>query len=131
MAAAINRWHEIVRSGDLAALDRLLADDVAFESPVVFKPQAGKALTKAYLAAALSLLGGGSFRYVEQWLGESSAVLEFVTELDGVTVNGVDIITWNAGGRITHFKVMVRPLKALTTVQQRMAEALAATPPAS
>jgi len=129
MAAAIDNWHEIVRTRDAAALDRLLDDNVVFESPVVFTPQAGKALTAGYLRAALSVLGGGQFRYVGEWLGPTSGVLEFVAEIDGVTINGVDIITWNESGRITHFKVMVRPLKALTTVQQKMAALLAAGPP--
>ena len=39
-------------------------------------------------------------------------------EIDGVSVNGVDIITWNADGKITDFKVMVRPLKALNLIHQ-------------
>jgi SnoaL-like domain len=125
-AEPIERWHEIVREGDPARLETLLAEDVVFLSPVVHTPQRGKAITSKYLAAALAVLGGADFRYVEQWLSERSAVLEFTTSIDGIEVNGVDIIGWNAEGRIDRFKVMVRPLKAIEAVRQRMAAALTA-----
>jgi ketosteroid isomerase-like protein len=118
-------WHEIVRSGDAAALDALLAEDVVFHSPVVFRPQVGKALAKAYLAAALETLGNETFRYVGAWDGANSAVLEFVTTIDGVEIDGADFIAWNEAGRIASFKVMVRPLKAIEMVRTKMAERLA------
>ncbi|HKN31367.1 MAG TPA: nuclear transport factor 2 family protein [Roseiarcus sp.] len=122
----IERWHEIVRARDPARLETLLAEDVVFLSPVVNTPQRGKAITTKYLAAALAVLGGANFRYVEQWFGERSAVLEFTSSIDGIEVNGVDMIGWNAEGRIDRFKVMVRPLKAIEAVRQRMAAALTA-----
>ena len=75
---AIARWHEIAQRRDVAALDALLADDVVFLSPVVRTPQPGKALTKAYLGAALEALFNETFRYVGEWIGPDSAVLEFV-----------------------------------------------------
>ena len=123
-ADAIERWREAVRSRDPSRLDALLAEDVVFFSPVVHAPQRGKAITAKYLGAAIAVFGGSDFRYVEQWIGAASAVMEFVTTIDGVEVNGVDIIGWNAEGRIDRFKVMVRPLKAIDIVRQRMAAAL-------
>ena len=125
-ADPIERWHEIVRALDPARLETLLAEDVVFLSPVVHTPQQGKAITTKYLAAALAVLGGADFRYVEQWIGEKSAVLEFMTSIEGIEVNGVDIIGWNAAGRVDSFKVMVRPLKAIEAVRQKMAAALMA-----
>ncbi len=122
---ALAGWHQIVTTRDPGGLDALLADDVVFHSPVVHTPQRGKAITVKYLTAALAVLGE-NFRYVEEWTGSNSAVLEFITAIDGVEVNGVDIIGWNAEGRIDRFKVMMRPLKAIQTLQQRMAAALAA-----
>lgn len=122
---AVARWHEVVRRRDLAALDALLADDVVFLSPVVRTPQLGKALTTAYLAAAMDALMNDSFRYVGEWLGANSAVLEFVVTIDGVEVDGADFIAWNGADQIVSFKVMVRPLKAIELVRQRMAERLA------
>ncbi len=123
---AIERWHETAEARDPARLEALLAEDVVFLSPVVHTPQRGKAITTKYLAAALAVLGGADFRYVEQWIGEKSAVLEFVTSIDRIEVNGVDIIGWNAEDRIVSFKVMLRPLKAIELVRQRMAAALTA-----
>lgn len=91
---------------------------------MVFAPQRGKALTAAYLAAALQVLGNAHFRYVREVVSERDAVLEFEAELDAVYVNGVDLIHWDEAGRITDFKVMVRPLKAVNALHQRMAAAL-------
>jgi hypothetical protein len=121
---ALAQWHAIVRSRDIAALDALLADDVVFHSPVVFRAQDGKAATKVYLAAALEVLGNETFHYVGEWVGADSAVLEFVTTVDRVEINGVDLIAWNAAGLVTRFKVMARPLKAIHLLQQKMAAQL-------
>ena len=121
---AVAQWHAIVRSRDAAALDALLADDVVFHSPVVFRPQVGRALTKSYLTAALEVLGDQSFRYVGEWIGAGSAVLEFVATVDGVEINGADFIAWNFEQRVVSFKVMIRPLKAIELVRMKMAARL-------
>ena len=128
---AIERWENVVKNRDLDLLDQLLSDDVVFESPVVHTPQVGRAITGAYLVAALQVLNSPEFRYVRRWLGEQSAVLEFETRLAGLTINGVDIISWNSEDRINRFKVMVRPLKAINAVHQAMGQQLAASGPKS
>lgn len=120
----IERWHELVRSRDPQALRQLLAEEVVFVSPVLHTPQRGRAITQAYLQAALQVLNNHSFRYMNQWFGSDSAVLEFECELDGISVNGVDLMHWNADGLIDHFKVMLRPLKAVNKVHERMAAEL-------
>jgi len=117
---AIERWHTIVKSRDPTGLESLLANDVVFVSPVVHAPQRGKAIALKYLSAATAVLGGEHFRFVGEWFNENSAVLEFVTAIDGVEINGVDIIGWNAAGQIDRFKVMVRPLKAINALHQMM-----------
>ena len=122
---AIERWKAIAKARDAAGLDQLLADDVVFMSPIVHTPQRGKAITQKYLAAALAVLGGASFRYGEEWIGATSAVLEFFTVIDGVEINGADFIGWNAAGQIESFKVMVRPLKAIQAIHQAMGARLA------
>ena len=121
-------WHALVRAPDPQALQAILADDVVFHSPVVHTPQMGKALTAMYLGAALRLLAVDSFRYVREVTGPRDAALEFVVELDGITVNGVDMIAWNEAGLITDFKVLLRPLKAVHIVHQKMAELLGRAP---
>ena len=122
----IDAWHEVLATRDPAQLAGLLADEVVFHSPVVHTPQAGRALTRAYLMAAAQVLGNESFRYQREVIGERDAALEFVTELDGLTINGVDLIRWNDDGLIVDFKVMLRPLKAVNHVHQMMAAMLAA-----
>ncbi|MBX3265373.1 MAG: nuclear transport factor 2 family protein [Acidobacteria bacterium] len=117
-------WHEIVRKRDVALLDALLAEDVVFYSPVVHTPQVGKAITAMYLKAAMHVFCNETFRYVREVVGESDAVLEFETEIDGISINGVDMICWNAEGRITEFKVMVRPLKAINLIHESMGRML-------
>lgn len=129
MPTPLAAWHALVESRDPAALDALLAEDAVFHSPALHKPQQGKARVKAYLSAAIQVLGSDSFRYVRELTGERDAVLEFETELDGLVVNGVDLIRWNDEGRITDFKVMVRPHKALEALMTRMAAALQAGRP--
>lgn len=122
--ATIERWHQVVKSRDMRALHDLLADDVVFVSPVVHTPQAGRAITQAYLQAAMQVLNNPSFRYLNQWFGADSAVLEFECEVEGITVNGIDMIHWNVDGRIDHFKVMVRPLKAVNKLHETMGRQL-------
>ena len=120
----IQRWIDVVEGGRADVLDELLADDAVFYSPAVFTPQEGRAKTAAYLKAAAKLFGGSDFRYVGQWYGERSAILEFTTDIDGIHVNGVDMIAWNDDDKIVSFKVMLRPFKALQTVIPKMAELL-------
>lgn len=124
-ADPIARWHAYMRAPSAAALNDLIAEDCVFRSPAVHTPQAGKALTIKYLTAAAEVLGNASFRYVGEWRAEKSAVLEFECEIaDGIKVNGVDILAWNDDGRITDFRVMIRPMKALNAVVPLMGEAL-------
>ena len=122
----VETWHHLVKACDPSGLDSLLADDVVFISPVVHTPQRGKASAKAYLSAAFQVFFNSSFKYVREIVGASDAMLEFETEIDGVLVNGVDIIKWNDRGQIIEFKVMVRPLKAITVIHERMGAMLAA-----
>ncbi|MES2715246.1 MAG: nuclear transport factor 2 family protein [Pseudomonadota bacterium] len=116
----IQAWHALVQQRDMAALATLLADDVVFHSPVVHTPQRGKAITTQYLQGALQVLNNASFRYEREIVGSHDAVLEFSTEIDGILINGVDLIRWNDAGQITDFKVMVRPLKAINLLHQKM-----------
>ena len=119
----IQAWHHLVESGDPAGLDALLADEVTFRSPAVHAPQEGKALTTAYLTAALTVLGP-TLTYQREWYSESSAVLEFTASLDGVDVHGVDMIQWDDEGRIVDFCVMARPFGGLQTLIEKMAAEL-------
>jgi len=123
----VQRWIEIIESGRTAELDALLADEAVFFSPAVFTPQEGRAKTVLYLEAAAKVFGDSDFHYVEQWYNNQSAILEFAATIDGIYVNGIDMIHWNDEARIVSLKVMLRPLKALQTIMPAMAELLAQT----
>jgi hypothetical protein len=123
--SVIDRWHDLMRARDMSGLEHLLADTVVFESPALHTPQPGKALTRKYLEAANIVLNNDTFRYVGEWRGPQSAVLEFRCRLGEVEVDGIDMIEWNDAGQITRFKVMVRPFKALQTLMTLMAAELA------
>ena len=111
-------------------LAEILADDAVFHSPVVHTPQVGKAKVIAYLAAAGQVFGapGGhaKFRYVRELVDGHEACLEFVAEIDGITINGIDLIGFDADWKIRDFKVMVRPLKAINKLWELMAAQLEA-----
>jgi len=121
-------WHRLVRTQDPSGLDALLAEDAVFHSPVVHTPQRGRKLAAGYLSAAFRVFFNPTFRYVREIVGPSDAMLEFETEIDGIVVNGVDLIKWNTAGQIVEFKVMLRPLKAINLIHQRMAAMLQSNP---
>ena len=120
----LETWHRLVRTHDPSGLDALLAEDAVFHSPIVHTPQRGRRLSALYLSAAFHVFFNPTFSYVRQIVGPSDAMLEFQTEIDGIVVNGVDLIKWNESGQIVDFKVMVRPLKAINLIHQRMAAML-------
>ena len=121
----LRRWHDVFEAKDPALLDALLADDCVFRSPAVHTPQEGKALTTAYLASAMVVLGP-TLTYRHEWYDESSAVLEFTAEVAGLAVHGVDMLRWGGDDRLVEFTVMLRPFKGLTAVMEQMAAQLTA-----
>ena len=122
----IERWLRVIETGDTGRLDDMLAEDAVFYSPAVFAPQRGRALAVAYLRAAEHMFSGTGFHYGAQWIGRDSAVLHFAADLDGLSLEGIDMIHWNDDGKITSVKVMIRPFKALQGVINKMAELLSA-----
>ncbi len=124
-ASNLVRWHAVVAEGSTPeALAAILHDDAVFHSPVVHTPQRGKPVVMAYLSAAGATLGNDSFHYVREMVDDNGLALEFVTEMDGIHVNGIDLITFDDNGLITDFKVMIRPLKAVNKVWEMMAARL-------
>ena len=120
----IHKWYQVIDADDLNALDKIVADDAVFSSPVVFTPMEGKEITMMYLHAAGQSFNMEKFKYTKEIHDGMNSVLEFETFIDDISVNGVDIIEWNKEGKITNFKVMIRPFKAVQKVQEKMVEAL-------
>ena len=124
MVTALDFWHDIIRNGDMSALETLIADDAVFHSPVVHTPQVGKAIVLKYLTAAAIVLMNDSFHYVREMAQEQEALLEFQATIDDIVINGIDHIRWNDNNQIVEFKVWVRPLKAIQKLHQVMAKQL-------
>jgi len=134
---AVEKWYEVIKSDNPDKYNEILAEDCVFYSPVVYTPQRGRELTKMYLMAAGGVFGGedspkeildetspSKFKYIKEIIGENSAVLEFESEIDGIYVNGIDLISWNEENKITEFKVIVRPLQAVNKLHQQMQDML-------
>lgn len=120
----IEDWHKVMVSGDVSTLPELLHEDAVFHSPVVHTPQTGKAKVMMYLSAAATVFDDAQFTYTREIIGQDHAMLEFTSVVEGVEINGVDIITWDENGKITDFKVMVRPVKAVNKLWEKMGEML-------
>ena len=121
---AIETWHKVMEFGDVSTLPELLHDEAVFHSPVVHTPQKGKAKVMMYLSAAATVFDDTQFAYTREIISQDQAMLEFTSVVEGIEINGVDIITWDENGKITDFKVMVRPVKAVNKLWEKMGELL-------
>ena len=120
MNEPISCWHEVVTTSDAELLESILDKEAVFHSPILFKPQRGRKMVMAYLLSAAKMFEGTGVHYVKELVQEREAVLEFNAEIDGIQIDGVDIISWNEEGQITEFKVMLRPLKSIEKVGEKM-----------
>ena len=121
-----DRFRSAVEQRHVDQAEDLFHEDVAFRSPVLFKPYEGRDQVLKVLRAAERVLAGDQFRYLHQLEDPSDrvAILEFATEVDSKHVEGIDKLTFDEDGRITELKVMIRPASALQVVGARMAEEL-------
>ena len=119
-----------IEAMDVDAAVALMADDVVFESPVVFKPYVGREAVATLLHAVAQTFE--DFSYVDQLDGaDGSHVLVFSTRVWDRRIGGIDYLRFNAGGQITQLTVMVRPLSGAHALAEAMAARLqAAQPPA-
>lgn len=120
----LNNWHELIKNKTVDQVSTLLADDVTLFSPVIHTPVQGKKMVSIYLTAAFHTFLNNTFHYDREFTGDNSAVLEFSLSMNGIDINGIDMITWNEQGKITEFKVMIRPYKALNMINEQMSAML-------
>lgn len=121
----ISNWHESINKRDASKLGSMLSDNTVLHSPVIHTPIQGKKMVSMYLQAAFHTFLTDDFRYVKEFVNGQTAVLEFQLTLNGIEVNGIDMITWNDDQQITEFKVMIRPFKALNMINDQMTAMLA------
>ena len=124
MENPINKWHEVVTTQNQDLLKSILAENVTFYSPVVFTAQKGKSLTLLYLMAAAQVFNNKSFSYTKEIINENHATLEFELNINGIEINGIDLITWNEEGMIVEFKVFIRPLQGVNVIHKMMQQML-------
>ena len=124
MENPINKWHEVVTTQNQDLLKSILAENVTFYSPVVFTAQKGKSLTILYLMAAAQVFNNKSFSYTKEIINENHATLEFELNINGIEINGIDLITWNKEGMIIEFKVFIRPLQGVNVIHKMMQQML-------
>ena len=116
----LSNWHTLIKNKAVSQVSTLLADDVTLYSPVIHTPIQGKELVSMYLTAAFHTFLNGSFTYDREFSADNAAVLEFSLAIQGIDINGIDMITWNEAGKITEFKVMIRPYQALNMINDQM-----------
>jgi hypothetical protein len=116
----LSNWHTLIKNKAVSQVSTLLADDVTLYSPVIHSPIKGKEMVSMYLTAAFHTFLNGSFNYDREFLSNNAAVLEFSLKIQDLDINGIDMITWNEQGKITEFKVMIRPYKALNMINDQM-----------
>jgi len=128
MHPTLKKWHQYFDNRDLKILDEILAKDVSFHSPVVHTPQNGKKITMIYLSSAFKLLADPDtdhdFKYIREVTNDRHFMMEFKCSIDGIQINGIDMIEINDEGKIINFKVMIRPIQAINIVHKKMGEML-------
>jgi hypothetical protein len=122
MNEQLSLWHKFVETQDATILDELLAENIQFHSPFVWKPKDGKAITKIILTTVTRVLL--DFRYVREILDGNNWALEFEAKIGEFTLRGVDLIQLNDEGKIIDFEVMVRPANALQALGMEMGRRL-------
>jgi hypothetical protein len=131
VAAALHEWHRIVATGDHAALTALLHPDAVFRSPVAFRPYRGAPAVALILRTVFGVFSG--FAYERQFAGGDGfdVALEFRARVGDRDLKGIDLIRFDAEGRIVDFEVMIRPASGLQALAVEMGRRLAAALPAA
>ncbi|MDR2062690.1 MAG: nuclear transport factor 2 family protein [Acinetobacter sp.] len=117
---ALAIWHEMIKAGDLSALNDLLAEDVVFRSPVAYKAYEGKHVVFFILTNVIQVFE--DFTYHREFYTEDgeNVVLEFSANVSGKSLKGIDMIRFNAQGKIIDFEVMIRPMSGLAALAEKM-----------
>ena len=126
---ALEKWHQMIKTGDMSSLNELLADDVVFRSPVAYKPYEGKHAVFFILTNVIQVFQ--DFTYHREFYTEDgeNVVLEFSANVSGKSLKGIDMIRFNEQGKIIDFEVMIRPKSGLEALAVQMGQRMAAFMP--
>ncbi|MEP6904280.1 MAG: nuclear transport factor 2 family protein [Actinomycetota bacterium] len=122
MNETLSLWHKFVETQNAAILKEILADDIKFHSPFVWKPKDGKAITIDILTTVAKVFK--DFKYVREILDGQNFALEFEARIGELTLRGVDLIELDESGKIIDFEVMIRPANALQMLGTEMGKRL-------
>jgi hypothetical protein len=115
-----DRFRAAVEAEDPDALTDALADDVVFRSPAVFKPYEGKSVVSAILVQG-AMRVFEDFRYTDQLEGSGVATLIFQARVGDRELDGLDLLRFDADGKVSELMVMVRPMSGLNALAEAMA----------
>jgi hypothetical protein len=125
--AFLERWHEIVHERDVSALATVLAPGIELGAPPYWEPLRGTALCQHLLGLILETIEG--FRYHREWVDGRELALEFTGQVGELKLQGIDLITLDADGRILRLDVLMRPVNSvnalIAAIAPQMAEFLA------
>lgn len=120
VAASLEKWHAMVASKDLTGLDVIIHPDATFRSPMAFKPYQSAQAVALLLRTVINVFE--DFAYHRQLASEDglSVVLEFSARVGDKNLKGIDLVQFDADGRITDFEVMIRPFNGLQALGAEM-----------
>ena len=119
-----DKFRAAAEAKDFSDIDDLLAEDIVFRSPAVFKPYEGRDMVKAILGTVVKVFE--DFRYLDQVEGDDRAVLIFEARVGDRDLQGVDILRFDDEGRVSELTVMVRPMSGLNALAEEMGRRLQA-----
>ena len=122
---SLEKWHQMIQTGDMSSLNELLADDVVFRSPVAYKPYEGKHVVFFILTNVIQVFQDFTYHREFYTEDEENVVLEFSANVSGKSLKGIDMIRFNEQGKIIDFEVMIRPMNGLAALAEQMGARLA------
>ena len=121
-SAQIMLWHQFIETKNEEILHEILADDVKFHSPFIWKPKNGKMMAMAILTTVTEVFE--DFQYIRQIFDKNLACLEFTARVGEFDLRGVDLIEFDETGKMIDFEVMIRPANALQKLGAEMSKRL-------
>ena len=121
-STSLASWHRMIASGDLSALPSLLHPDAVFRSPMAYKPYASAKAVSLILTTVIGVFE--DFVYHRELVTDDgfSVVLEFSATVSGKQLKGIDLIRFDADGKIVDFEVMIRPMSGLQALGEQMGQ---------
>lgn len=125
-AESLNRWHEMIRTGDLSALPALLDANAVFRSPMAHTPYPGAQVVAMILNTVFEVFEDFEYHRELATADGLNVILEFSAKVGAKELKGIDMIRFDERGKIVEFEVMVRPLSGLQALGEEMGRRLGA-----